>query len=57
MSESEWKSRYLAERSLRREYENRLVIGRTLMNITIAFTCFMCCALTLLEGLDFIASF
>ena len=56
MSESEWKSRYLAERSLRREYENRLVIGRTLMNITIAFTCFMCCALTLLEGLDFIAS-
>jgi hypothetical protein len=56
MSESEWKSRYLTERVLREEYETRLLIGRTIASVTFAFGCFMCCVLTLLEGLDIIAS-
>lgn len=56
MTENEWKSRYLSERLLRKEYENRLLIGREIANITVTFGCFMCCVLTFLEGLDFITS-
>lgn len=56
MSEVDWRALYLEERALRKDCEKRLAIGRALTGGAVVFGCFMCCVVTFLEGLDFIAS-